>query len=77
MGSPTDPRQAIMASHHSHLTPDLPPIIEVPDLPGAQHPSRSARDDSDAEPVTSSPHASGAHQEVDGRHKHAGEGSGG
>ncbi|MEU2513488.1 hypothetical protein [Streptomyces syringium] len=27
-----------MTSRHTHLTPDLPPTVEVPDLPGAQHP---------------------------------------
>ncbi|MFI0740783.1 hypothetical protein ACH4PU_22225 [Streptomyces sp. NPDC021100] len=30
-----------MTSQHTHLTPDLPPVVEVPDLPGAQGPRPS------------------------------------
>ncbi|MBB4893162.1 hypothetical protein FHS39_002193 [Streptomyces olivoverticillatus] len=63
-----------MTSQHTHLTPDLPPIVEIPDLPGAQH---SGVDGAEREAVPSSGHVGGAHQEVDGRHDRAGEGSGG
>ncbi len=30
-----------MTSQHTHLTPDLPPVVEVPDLPGASGPRPS------------------------------------
>ncbi|SFF59557.1 hypothetical protein SAMN05216251_120123 [Actinacidiphila alni] len=28
---------------HTHRTPDLPPVVEVPDLPGARVPSGDKR----------------------------------
>ncbi|MGW1077897.1 hypothetical protein [Streptomyces sp. NPDC002537] len=64
-----------MTSGHTHLTPDLPPIVEIPDLPGAQRPrgKSTERDGGEA-----SAHGSGAHHEDhDGRHERAGEDSGG
>jgi hypothetical protein len=27
----------------SHLTPDLPPLVQVPDLPGGAHPAKPHR----------------------------------
>ncbi len=74
-----------MTSHHTHLTPDLPPIVDVPDLPGAEHAGHGRRpaggdaasgDGDGSEPVSPPGRGSGAHQE-DGRHGRAGEGSGG
>ncbi|MFD8998786.1 hypothetical protein ACFYZH_05520 [Streptomyces abikoensis] len=59
-----------MTSEHSRLTPDLPPIVEIPDLPGAAA-------GTEASVPTGSGHGSGAHQEGDGRHERAGDGSGG
>ncbi|MBO0656284.1 MULTISPECIES: hypothetical protein [Streptomyces] len=66
-----------MESNHSHLTPDLPPIVEIPDLPGAQHDQRSGPEGGEADPAAGGGHGSGAHQEVGGRHERTGEGSGG
>ncbi len=61
-----------MTSQHTHLTPDLPPIVDVPDLPGAAE----AAEHEPASPAGSG-NGSGAHQEGDGRHQRAAEGSGG
>lgn len=66
-----------MDEHHTRLTRDLPPIVDIPDLPGAKRPERSRAAGGDREPSAGSGHASGAHQEVDGRHERTGEGSGG
>ncbi|MCD9141093.1 hypothetical protein [Streptomyces albireticuli] len=71
-----------MTSSHTRLTPDLPPIVDVPDLPGAQlsepvgrEPEECPRDGSvlDIGPG----HGGGAHHGHDGRHNRAGEDSGG
>ncbi|MCC3777228.1 hypothetical protein [Streptomyces sp. UNOB3_S3] len=59
-----------MTSQHSRLTPDLPPIVEIPDLPGAAG-------STEGEVLAGPGHGSGAHQEGDGRHERAGDGSGG
>ncbi|MFI9201525.1 hypothetical protein [Streptomyces sp. NPDC053048] len=67
-----------METNHSHLTPDLPPIVEIPDLPGAQHDRpASGAEGPERDPEGGPGHGSGAHQEVGGRHERAGEGSGG
>ncbi|MFC5721444.1 hypothetical protein ACFP1Z_14830 [Streptomyces gamaensis] len=71
-----------MTSSHTHLTPDLPPIVEVPDLPGAQPPRRSRKGEDASgtdgpEDGPASAQGRGAHQENDGRHGRAGEDSGG
>ncbi|MEU5429530.1 hypothetical protein AB0H73_28600 [Streptomyces olivoreticuli] len=63
-----------MTSGHTHLTPDLPPIVEIPDLPGAQRPRGKSADGGGEE----SAHGGGAHHDDhDGRHERAGEDSGG
>lgn len=64
-----------MTSHHTHLTPDLPPIVDVPDLPGGKADAGEGEGDG-SEPGPAAGRGSGAHQE-DGRHGRAGEGSGG
>ncbi|MEV5239649.1 hypothetical protein AB0K89_11135 [Streptomyces cinnamoneus] len=69
-------RRITMTAHHTHLTPDLPPLVEVPDLPGAPHGRPAAGSETEGRGPASG-NGSGAHQEVDGRHEHAGEGSGG
>ncbi|MCC3769442.1 hypothetical protein [Streptomyces sp. UNOC14_S4] len=72
-----------MMSGHTHLTPDLPPIVEVPDLPGAQRPrggeSGATEDGADGvDGVPPAAHGGGAHHgDRDGRHERAGEDSGG
>ncbi|GAA0472562.1 hypothetical protein ACFQ2B_03790 [Streptomyces stramineus] len=63
-----------MSSSHTHLTPDLPPIVEVPDLPGAQRPRKKREDTAGRDGPG---HGGGAHHEHDGRHERAGEDSGG
>ncbi|MFV8131126.1 hypothetical protein [Streptomyces syringium] len=44
-----------MTSRHTHLTPDLPPTVEVPDLPGAQHPHDPRTDPVEHEPCREEP----------------------
>ncbi|MFI9722832.1 hypothetical protein ACIHFE_24770 [Streptomyces sp. NPDC052396] len=67
-----------MTAQHSGLTPDLPPIVEVPDLPGAEDPGPAAgRGEEMPSSLAGSGHGSGAHQEGDGRHGCAADGSGG
>ncbi|GHF28961.1 hypothetical protein GCM10010218_07640 [Streptomyces mashuensis] len=73
-----------MTSEHSGLTPDLPPIVEIPDLPlsGEGHgeqgdPAAGSGRGSGHGGAHGSGYGSGAHQGADGRHGRAGEGSGG
>ncbi|MGK5549591.1 hypothetical protein ACSNOH_33440, partial [Streptomyces sp. URMC 127] len=63
-----------MTASHTHLTPDLPPVVETPDLPGAQHPRAAG----ESGPEDGAGHGRGAHRaEHDGRHESAGQDSGG
>ncbi|GAA0398252.1 hypothetical protein [Streptomyces luteireticuli] len=57
-------------TQHTHLTPDLPPVVEVPDLPGASKEDAAASD-------AAAGQGCGAHHEGDGRHGCATGGSGG
>ncbi|MEV5505672.1 hypothetical protein [Streptomyces orinoci] len=79
-----------MTAQHSGLTPDLPPVIEVPDLPGAKlsrfpggeefaggEESAGREDEEEPAAPAGAGHESGAHQEGDGRHGCAAGGSGG
>ncbi|MEV4504009.1 hypothetical protein [Streptomyces klenkii] len=66
-----------MTAAHSHLTPDLPPVVEIPDLPGAQRPGRSGAEGGEGGREAAG-HDRGAHRaERDGRHESAGQDSGG
>lgn len=62
-----------METRHTHLTPDLPPVVEVPDLPGASE----QKGDGGTPAVSPSGQGCGAHHEGDGRHGCATGGSGG
>lgn len=72
-----------MTSGHTHLTPDLPPVVEIPDLPGAQRPGRPAAEDGrddgdDGGGREDAGRDRGAHHaEHDGRHESAGQNPGG
>ncbi|ARZ66564.1 hypothetical protein M1P56_21870 [Streptomyces sp. HU2014] len=71
-----------MTSSHTRLTPDLPPLVDVPDLPGAQRSDPAGRDPEErtwdgAAHDTGPGHGGGAHHGHDGRHDRAGEDSGG
>ncbi|CAM5340950.1 hypothetical protein SABIM44S_00662 [Streptomyces abikoensis] len=64
-----------MTASHTHLTPDLPPVVETPDLPGAQRPRSGDEGGSGPEDAG---HDRGAHRaEHEGRHQSAGQDSGG
>ncbi len=69
-----------MTASHTHLTPDLPPVVEIPDLPGAQRPGRSGAEGGEGGEGgrEAAGHDRGAHRaERDGRHESAGQDSGG
>ncbi|MFF7728894.1 hypothetical protein [Streptomyces sp. NPDC008001] len=73
-----------MTAGHTHLTPDLPPLVETPDLPGAQRPGRTVTgrdgegdaDGEDGRKGAGQDHGA-HHAERDGRHESAGQDSGG
>ncbi|MBB5118696.1 hypothetical protein AF335_06090 [Streptomyces eurocidicus] len=66
-----------MTSSHTRLTPDLPPLVDIPDLPGAHRSDPASREPDEAARDTGPGHGDGAHHGHDGRHDRAGEDSGG
>ncbi|MEV5376261.1 hypothetical protein B7P34_02775 [Streptosporangium nondiastaticum] len=66
-----------MTAGHTHLTPDLPPVVEIPDLPGAQRSGRAVAEDGESGREDAGNGRGAHHDERDGRHESAGQDSGG